>query len=248
MRKIKKGIVKDFNNVTHRSKREMLSAAGAPLNPKPHAGNFSPIKLIPIALAVAILLSFGAILTLAENGNVLIDEIFVKIQNIFPDDDSQSAPPHIDRRTKYSNEFNVLMLDYTGKCQYYYRSVKDAVADYGTDLYYPAYEGYENALQAYIIYVSRGDSHVFQIEYARENLEICWIEVGATNACESTDPQAQKYESHGTVFYISPYREEGPNGYGGHIVEGVLDGSCYKFFVKTAEEGKSIADSLTKAE
>ena len=93
MRKIKIGIVKDFNNVTHRSKREMLSAAGAPLNPKPHAGNFSPIKLIPIALAVAILLSFGAILTLAENGNVLIDEIFVKIQNIFPDDDSQSAPP-----------------------------------------------------------------------------------------------------------------------------------------------------------
>ena len=154
----------------------------------------------------------------------------------------------IERSEKYSNEFNVLTLDYVNDSDCFYKSVKDAVADYGTDLYYPAYEGYENALQAYIIYVSRGDSHVFQIEYARENLEICWIEVGATNACESTDPQAQKYESHGTVFYISPYREEGPNGYGGHIVEGVLDGSCYKFFVKTAEEGKSIADSLTKAE
>ena len=248
MRRIKKGIVKDLNSITHRTKKEMLSVAGAPLCSRKCTRRVSPSKLIPIALAAAILLSFGAILTLAENGNALIDEIFVKIQSIFPDKESQEAPPPIDRRTKWSNEFSVLLLDYSGNSNYFYRSVKDVVADYGEDLYYPAYEGYENAYAAHIIYTAKGGTPVFQIEYARENLEICWIEVGATFANESMDPLAQKYESHGTVFYFSPYREEGPNGYGGHIVEGVLDGSCYKFFVRSAEEGKLIVDSLTKAE
>ena len=157
----------------------------------------------------------------------------------------------IERSEKYSNEFNVLTLDYVNDSDCFYKSVKDAVADYGTDLYYPAYEGYENAFQAHIIYSARGESgegpKVLQIEYAREDLEICWIKIGVT-AIESYDLNTAIYESNGTVFYFGEYHEEGPNGYGGHIVEGILDGNCYQFFVKTVEEGKLIVDSLTKAE
>ncbi len=249
MKRIKKGIVNDLDSIAHKPKEEMLKAAGAPLNTKPRARRIPLIKLIPIAVAAAILLSFGAMLTLAEGGNTFIDDIFVKIQNIFPAEaEKEESRLPIDRRTKWSNEFNVFMNDYSSECVYYYRSVKDAVADYGTDLYYPAYEGYENALRADIIYSVRGGTSVFQIEYARESLELCWIEVGATFANGSMDPDAEKYESHGTVFYIGQYREEGPNGYGGHSVEGILDGNRYQFFVKTVEEAKLIVDSLTKAE
>ncbi len=158
----------------------------------------------------------------------------------------------IERSEKWSSDFDVLMNDYVGSSVCYYSSVKDAIADYGTDLYYPAYEGYENASSASIIYSARGENgegpKVFQIEYAREDLEICWIEVGVTFAGESMNPYAEKYESHETVFYICQYAEEGPNGYGGHYVQGVLEGNCYSFFTKTHEEAKLIIDSLTKAE
>ena len=157
----------------------------------------------------------------------------------------------VERSEKYSDDFNVLTLNYVDDSVCYYKSVKDAVADYGEDLYYPAYEGYENAYAAHIIYSARGERgegpKVLQIEYAREDLEICWIKLGVT-AIESYGLDVEAYESNGTVFYFGEYREEGPNGYGGHNVEGVLDGNCYQFFVKTIEEGKLIVDSLTKAE
>ncbi len=160
----------------------------------------------------------------------------------------------IERSEKCTADFNVHILDYINDSSCYYRSVKDVVADYGEDLYYPAYEGYENACQAYIIYAERGYADgrigpkVLQIEYACEYLEICWIKIGATVANEGMNPVAEIYESHGAEFYISEYFEEGPNNYGGHIVEGVIEGNCYQFFVKTVEEGKLIVDSLTKAE
>ncbi len=248
MKNIKKGIKNDFDSIEHRSKEEMLGFAGIRPSAPRKRRRLCADRLISVALAAAMLLSFGAILTLAENNNALIDEIFVKIENMFPDKDAEKSPAPIDRRMKPSNEFNVLLLDYANDSKYYYRSVKDAVADYGENLYYPAYEGYENAFQAHIIYSMRGDNPSFQIEYARETLEICWIKIGVTVANGGMNPFVEKYESHGAEFYISEYIKEGPNNYSGHLVEGVLEGNSYQFFVKTVEEGKLIVDSLAKAE
>ncbi len=219
------------------------------------------LKVI-IALAVICAISVtGSAFALAEDDNAVVEDIVDPVyaedapaEEVIEDEAVEEAIEEtvIERSEKYSKDFAVLMLDYVESSTCYYRSVKDAVADYGTDLYYPAYEGYENAFQAHIIYSARGENSegpkVLQIEYAREDLEICWIKVGVTFANGSMDPDAEAYESHGTVFYIGQYREEGPNGYGGHSVNGVLDGNCYEFFVKTVEEGKLIIDSLTKAE
>ena len=211
-----------------------------------------------VAIIAALALSVtGSAFALAETDDAVIEDV---VAEEAPADavveDAVEEPIVIERSETWTNDFDVLFIDRVednstySVC--YYKSVQDAVAYYADGLYYPAYEGYVNASNAHIIYAKRGVNAegpaVFQIEYPRDDLEICWIKMGVTFTGESMNPNAEKYESHGTVFYIGEYWEEGPNGFGGHYTEGILEGNCYSFFTKTAEEAKLIIDSLTKAE
>ncbi len=243
MKRIKKGIVKDFDSIAHTPKEEMLKAAGAPLQSKPHTRRIAPTKLIPISVAAAILLSLSAMLTLAESGG----DIYIQIQNFFMQekDEKQESLPPIEKSSARNNEFHVMLDDRIDETISYYKSVGDLVADVGDGLYYPSYSQYENAFYTSVI---RTGQNTLQIEYPLENHEIFWISPGTTFAGESMNPYAEKYESHGTVFYICPYSNEGPNGFGGHHVEGILDGTCYSFFTTDKEKAMLIIDSLKKAE
>ncbi len=250
MKSYKKGLRREIDGIKIKSKEEMLEAAG--VNTESTPIRVCAFKRIPVIIAAAVLMSFCAMLTLAEESNIL-----VQIQNIFSPEEKEEKeesveikkPVIIEKRKYWSEEFCVGLdyrhdpVDRSKDEIYYYRSAKDAIADMGENLYYPDYD----TNYASIIYSTRGSGYdaysTFQIGYYNDTLHMFWIYEGTGHF--GTGPDEEAYVSNGNTFYISDFNY----GHGDcYLSWGVIDGNTYQLQTDTAESAKLIIDSLKAAE
>lgn len=249
MKKIKSGIKKDFDGIQHKSKRQALCEAGVFSDAEAKKVKFRLRQAIAVFAAAAVLLSISAMLVFAVDDGAIIKSI----QSIFTPEKEEStqenSPAVIEKRTSASKEFCVLVnirsnnSDRAQDKNFYYRSVKDAVADMGENLYYPDCK----TEHASIIYSVRGSGNsaykCFQIGYYSDMLEMFWIHEGVGHFGTSSD--SEKYISNGNTFYIDSFNDGRNDGF---LSWGVINGNTYQLKTDTAENAKIIIDSLKAAE
>ena len=244
MKRIKNGIRRDFDKIQHKSKEELLSAAGVCLEAEKNQ-KFNFLKLAPAIAVYVLVFSLGAVFALAvtsdNEGSIVSD-----IKNIFIAEESQE-PEEAEIPTKIQMEQGFeAILEYRGADGKhppvsFYRSVKDIVADMGDGLYYPSYEPLVNSPRPFVIV----GSHGIQINYMLdEHILDFHINQGYSKEDGMYDPYAERYQALGTVFYISHWHE----WLNGCFTEGVIDGNHYSFVADNAQRAKEIIDSLEKCE
>lgn len=250
MRSYKKGLRREIDGIKLKPKDEILASVGIETESEPR--RIRTVKRIPVIIAAAVLMSFCAMLTLAEESNIL-----VQIQNIFSPEDKEEKeesaeikkPAIIEKRKYYSEEFRVCLdyrhdpVDRSKDEIYYYRSAKDAIADMGENLYYPDYD----TNYASIIYSTRGSGYdaysTFQIGYYNDTLHMFWIYEGTGHF--GTGPEEEVYISNGNTFYIGDFNDGFIDGC---LSWGVIDGNTYQLQTDTPESAKKIIDSLRPSE
>lgn len=246
MRRIKRGIRKDFDKIPLKPKEHYLAVAGVDES-EGRRISFNALKFAVAMVVCAVILSIGTMLTLAMNDENGETGIFESIKTLF-------VKEEIQRKEFPSQEFHVA-LDYRyddmrSKDElYYYRSIKELVADLGDGLFYPDYEPFEQGYSQSVICQRRewnGEiSHKFQISFvSEEQRAMFWIEEDYEKEAWMYDPAAERYKVCGTIFYISKYNQ----AIEGFFAEGNLNGNHYSFVAKDADQAKDIIDSLKKAE
>lgn len=241
MKRIKKGIRSDIDSIILKPREQMLENAGVSADRKSRRDRVLITRLAPIALAAALLVSIGAMFSLAEES-----EFLTQVQNIFKPEKEKEESRVIKHQNHCSDGFGVLFnlrydsSDRSKDKNVYYSSVKDAVADNGKELYYPDLEGFIDDSRASIIYSTRGsgsDSHfVFQIGYYNDAVEMFWIHEGEGLMGAGSD--AEIYEFEGNEFYISKFMDDG------YLSFGVINGNTYQLHTDSVESAKRVIDSL----
>ena len=252
MKNYKKELRREIDGIKFKSKKEMLVSAGVSDEALRRPRRARMIKRIPVIIAAVLLMSFCAMLALAEESNIL-----VQIQNIFSPEENEEKeesaeikkPVIIEKRKYWSEEFKVSVdyrhdpVDRSKDEIYYYRSAKDAIADMGENLYYPDYD----TNYASIIYSTRGSGDdaysTVQIGYYDDALHMFWIHEGTGHF--GTGPEEKVYISNGNTFYIGDFNDGHVNGC---LSWGVIDGNTYQLQTDTAENAKMIIDSLKPSE
>lgn len=165
---------------------------------------------------------------------------------------AEEAPVVIERRdrTNKTEEFTVMFNDRLDGTEdvddtlYFYRSVKDAVADYSDGYYCPT--GMDESFVD-ILYNARGVNKegpvVFQIHYYSDDFDMVWLYPGTGHF--GIAPDEEVYVSNGNTFYIGEFFDGHEDGY---LAWGVIDGNTYQVHTSTAEKAKLIIDSFEKAE
>ena len=252
MKSYKKGLRREIDGIKLKPKEETLASAGVEKSSEPI--RFRTARRIPIIIAAVLLMSLCAMLTLAEEGNII-----TQAQRLFsPEDESEESaasiepkPQAVIQKSKTRTEEFYVLLDYrhdpadrSKDEHFYYRSVKDAVADMGESLYYPDYD----TNYASIMYSIRGSGKdaysTFQIGYYDDALHMFWIHEGVGHF-GSAAPDDEAYVSNGNTFYISEFNDGNSDEY---LSWGVIDGNTYQLQTDTAENARMIIDSLTAAE
>ena len=216
-------------------------------------------RVIFALLAVLMMAMSLSAVSLAEPAQVEIPDT-ASVGEAIAEQTAESEEAYVIQVREHMEPDFEVMLDYRGTdsnipAVSYYSSIKDIVAHLGDDLYYTAYEPWDNSGRPFIIYSGRGyydeqtgelDGHyAFQMNYMLdEKIQHFWIEVGCTKEDWMYDPNAERYEALDTVFYISDWHE----WIDGCFTEGVIDGNLYSFVAKDHQEAKLIIDNLTKAE
>lgn len=219
------------------------------------------LKTIIALLAVLALSITGTAFALAEGEteemipeNILPEIVEPEAEDAVDeavDETVEEAPIVIERRdrTNKTDEFTVMFNDRLDGTEdindgvYFYRSVKDAVADYSEDYYVPT--GMDESFVD-IIYDARGVHKegpvVFQIGYYSDDFDMVWLYPGVGHF--GTGPEEEAYVSNGNTFYIGEFNDGNRDGY---LAWGVIDGNTYQVHTSTAEKAKQIIDSFEKA-
>ncbi len=220
------------------------------------------LKTIIAILAVLALSVTGTAFALAENEieenipeSVLPEIVEPEAEEVIDEtveEAVEEAPVVIERRDRdnRTDEFTVMFNDRLDGTEdiddtiYFYRSVKDAVADYSDDYYVPT--GMNESFVD-IIYDARGIHKegpvVFQIGYYSDDFDMVWLYPGEGHFGVYSDDEV--YVSNGNTFYIGEFNVGNRDGY---LAWGVIEGNTYQVHTSTAEKAKQIIDSFEKAE